>query len=456
MSDVARGTQSPHIRLAEILSALSHSLDLTQGLPRGHMVRCCWIGTSIGREMGLAGDALSDLYYTLLLKDLGCSSNAARVCSYYLTDDLAFKRGAKLMNGSLPQALRFIITHTGLQVGTAERFKAIFRAMKTGTGMAKELTETRCQRGAEIARKMRFGDRVADGIHNLYEHWDGSGMPESRRGDDIPANSQIALLAQVLDVFLVGAGRETACREIRSRAGKWFAPSLVAAFERASAGPVFWEALASDQLQQAIYELEPAHALRFADDDYLDDIAEGFAQVVDSKSPYTAGHSERVTVFADMIAEQMGIDQGRRRVLRRASLLHDIGKLGISNSILDKPGRLTDEEFATIKRHPVYSEQILAQIGAFADMVPVAVGHHERLDGTGYPYGLSGDQINLDTRIVTVADIFDALTADRPYRAAMPVSKALEILKTMQGCAIDGRCLEALIAALAKTQAAAA
>src|SRR3954464_7737793 len=189
------------------------------------------------------------------------------------------------------------------------------------------------------------------------------------------------------------------------------------------------------------------------DEDYLDDIAAAFAEVVDSKSPYTRGHSERVTLFTDMIAEQMGFDAGQRRWLRGAGRLHDIGKLGVSNAILDKPGKLDDDEWAAMRMHAVHSEAILARIGAFSELAPIASAHHERLDGTGYPRGLSAEQICLETRIITTADIFDALTADRPYRAAMPVTKALAIMSGMLGTQIDADCFAALRRALGRVDA---
>jgi HD-GYP domain-containing protein (c-di-GMP phosphodiesterase class II) len=166
--------------------------------------------------------------------------------------------------------------------------------------------------------------------------------------------------------------------------------------------------------------------------------------VIDSKSPYTSGHSERETLFSDMIAERLAFTAEQRRWLKRAALLHDIGKLGVSNSILDKPGKLDADEWAAMQLHAAYTETILSRIAAFCDLAPVAGAHHERLDGKGYPHGLSGDEIVLETRIITTADIFDALTADRPYRAAMPVTKALAIMTDMLGTAIDGRCFEAL------------
>lgn len=186
------------------------------------------------------------------------------------------------------------------------------------------------------------------------------------------------------------------------------------------------------------------------DETHLDDIAAGFAEVVDAKSPFTAGHSERVTVFSDLIAEQLGYSEEKRRWLRRAALLHDIGKLGVSNTILDKKGALDTAEFDAVKMHPVHSKSILDRISIFKDIAPIAGGHHEKLDGSGYPDGLRGEEIGLDTRIVTVADIFDALTADRPYRAAMPEDEALKIMDRMAGAEIDPVCLDGLKAALAE------
>ena len=180
------------------------------------------------------------------------------------------------------------------------------------------------------------------------------------------------------------------------------------------------------------------------DEDYLDDIASAFADVIDAKSPFTAGHSARVTLFADMIGEEMGLGDAHRRWLRRAALLHDIGKLGVSNDILDKPGRLDAEEWAVIRTHPGLSRQILERVPAFADLASVAGGHHERLDGRGYPGGLTADALCLETRILSVADVFDALSAERPYRAAMPIPKALGIMDEDAGAAFDPDCLAAL------------
>ena len=436
------------VRLAELLGAMCHALDLTEGQPEGHCVRCCWIGMHIGREIGLGDAELSDLYYVLLLKDLGCSSNAARICQLYLADDLGFKRDFKFINGSLPQALRFVLSHTGMQAGLSERFRAIVNVFHNGGEIARELIETRCQRGAEIARKMRFSEAVAAGVRDLDEHWNGHGKPDGVAGTAISIYSRIALIAQVADVFRTGAAAETALHEIKNRSGTWFDPKLVGAFERVAADPAFWIAMEAPDFEGAVLAMEPTQGTTLVDEDYLDDVAAAFAQVIDSKSPYTSGHSSRVTLFADMIAEQLLLSSEARRWLKRAALLHDIGKLGVSNTILDKPGKLDEAEWIAVRAHAAHSEAILSRVSVFRHLAGIAGAHHERLDGKGYPKGLKADQIGLETRIISVADVFDALTAERPYRGPMPVEKALAIMIGDAGTALDATCIVALRQAL--------
>lgn len=448
MNRLSNGPSPYGLKLAELISALSHALDITEGQPEGHCVRCCWIGMHLGRTIGLADEDLWGLYYTLLLKDLGCSSNAARICELYLTDDLSFKRDFKTVGDSLPSVLQFVLKHTGLKAGLAERFRSVLNIMREGSEIAQELIATRCQRGAEIARLLRFPESVALGIYSLDEHYNGQGKPEGLAGEAVPLFSRIALLAQVIDVFHTAGGQQAALDEIRLRAGRWFDPRLVEAFEQIAEVEVFWTTLSSPQIGEAVLALEPASHVVALDDDYLDDIAAAFGQVVDSKSPYTSGHSARVALYTDLIAEQMGLSFERRRWLKRGALLHDVGKLGVSNSVLDKPGKLDADEWAAVQAHAMYTETILARIEAFAELARVSAAHHERLDGKGYPRGLLADEISIETRIITTADIFDAITAERPYRGAIPIPKTLEMMAENLGTAIDARCFEALKQAL--------
>ena len=440
------------LELAELIGALSQALDITEGQPPGHCLRCAVLGMALADELGVEPARRRELYYTLLLKDLGCSSNAARICELYLTDDLGFKRDFKRVGDSLPQVVRFVLDHTGLQAPLAERFRATLDIFQHGGEIATELIRTRCQRGAEIARQLRFGDAVAQGVHALDEHWDGGGRPDGLGGEAIPLAARVALLAQVADVFNAAGGPDAALAELRLRRGRWFDPSLVDAFVRAAARDGFWQALRADGLAERVRALEPERGSVALDDDYLDEIAAAFGSIIDAKSPYTAGHSARVALYADLLAERLGLDAPRRRWLRRGALLHDLGKLGVSNAVLDKPAALSAEEWEAVRMHPVYTERILGALQPFAELATVAGAHHERLDGTGYPRRLCGDAIALETRIITTADVFDAISAERPYRGAVPLQQTLQMMRRMVGSALDAHCVDALEAVVESLQ----
>lgn len=442
------------LKLAELMAAMSYALDLTEGQPQGHCLRSCWIGMKVAQALGLDAASRWSLYYSILLKDLGCSSNAARICELYLTDDRAFKHDFKRVGTGAADLLAFVATRTGAHAGWRQRVSALMNIARNGDAIAGDLIRTRCTRGAEIARRLRFPAEVADAIHGLDEHHDGSGRPDGLAGEAIPLASRIALLAQVADVFHFSDGPEAATAELRRRSGTWFDPRIVQAFEAAARSPDFWPVLQDDELERAVLALEPASHTVPVDDDYLDAIAEAFGAVVDAKSPFTAGHSERVGFYTDVLARRLGIADDRRRWLRRAALLHDVGKLGVSNTILDKPGRLDADEWQAVKLHASYSEQILGRLSPFEELARIAAAHHEKLDGTGYPRGLRGDEIALETRIITTADIFDAITAERPYHAATPVERALEIMRGHVGSALDPDCFAALEQVVALERAA--
>ena len=436
--------QRPVVSLAELVGAFSYALDLTEGQPPGHCVRSCWIGSHVGRELGLDAAERSDLYYAILLKDLGCSSNAARICELYEADDRAFKQGFKTVGTSLAATLRFVVAKTAPSAPLKRKVAAVGNILRNGDAIAQEMILSRCTRGADIARSLRFSDAVCDGIYRLDEHWDGSGRPGRLKGTAIPRFAQIALLAQIADVFHRHAGVTAAIDEVARRSGGWLDPDLCAAFARVAARPEFWSGLVSPMIDTRLLLLAPAANAIEVDDDYLDDIAAAFGQVIDAKSPYTAGHSTRVAKLAVKIGEAMGMLPARRRWLYRAALLHDVGKLSVSNFILDKPGSLDEREWEAMRGHAGHTQAILGRIGALADIAPIAAAHHERLDGTGYPLRLADRQITRETRIITTCDFYDALTSDRPYRAAMTHDEALAIMTAEEGKAIDPDCLAAL------------
>ena len=445
--DASAGSGSG-LRLSDLLGAMSHALDLTEGLSSGHSARAGWIAMKVADQLGLTRAQKRDLFYSTLLKDAGCSSNSARLCEIYRADDLALKRDFRTVGPTMADTLKYVFSHAAPNASFRTRAATILDIVRNGSTLVTELIETRCHRGADIVRRLRFSEEVAGAIASLDEHWDGGGKPRGLKGEEVPLFSRVALLAQVAEVFFAAEGRAAALAEVKRRSGTWFDPRVVEAFFRVAEDEVLWWQLDEGAEALAIAEVDEDEALA-VDEDYLDEVAEAFADVIDAKTPFTGGHSDRVADYADLIAEKLGFDASRRRSLRRAALLHDIGKLGVSNRILDKPGRLDETEWEAMRRHPADSEAILSRISAFGDAARIGGAHHERLDGKGYPKGVSADAIDLATRIVTVADVFDALTADRPYRKAMTAEKALEIITADLDVAFDRSCVEALRRGLA-------
>ncbi len=187
----------------------------------------------------------------------------------------------------------------------------------------------------------------------------------------------------------------------------------------------------------------------------FDSLIDVLGDSIESRDPYTAGHSREVMRYSVGIAEEMGLDEDEVEVIKYAALLHDYGKIGIPDEILSKPNDLTDDEFETIKRHAVYTREILGKIAFEKKLraVPeIAGSHHERLTGEGYPDGLSGEEIPLGSRIIAVADAFQAMTSDRPYRGAKTAGDAVSELKAGISVDYDGDAVGALVLVLIRNR----
>lgn len=437
-------TYPPRVRLSEVVAALSYALDITEGQPEGHAVRSCLIGMRVAEAIGLPQEQRAPLFYALLLKDLGCSSNAARICQLFSVDDIAFKADAKLNDWSdFPRSAIRLIRSIAPDGSPLERAARVLTfGLEGGGGAVRQIFEVRCHRGAAIAAELGFGAGAADAIRTLDEHWDGRGSPAGLRGDAIPLLGRILCLAQTVEIFAstfgVGAARDVA----RRRRGAWFDPTLVDALEPLWRDAPFWRALQGDA-RAALARYRPDDITLAEDDRLLDRLAEAFAQVIDAKSPWTFAHSTGVAAKAVGIGTVLGLGDDELRDLRRAALLHDMGKLGVSNRILDKPGRLDADEIAAMRQHPLYTRRILERVGSFQSIAVVASLHHERLDGRGYPYGIGGAALPRDARILAAADFCDALCSARPYRAAMPWDEARAVMEREVG---SGLCPEVFAA----------
>ncbi|MBX3114084.1 MAG: HD domain-containing protein [Fimbriimonadaceae bacterium] len=438
---------------AGILAALSLALDLVEGQPEGHSIRSCGIAQKIADQLGLSEQQHEDLYYAALLKDSGCSNNSVRIHKVFGGDEILVKRGVKFVDWSSPlESVKYGISVTEIGNTLGAKLRRVAANIGPPNKVMHEVTQARCTRGAAIAKKLGFSNEVASAIHGLDEHWDGKGSPFGVKGTEIPLLARILCIAQTMEVFVVAFGVNETYGMLRKRKGKWFDPELVSACESFENDTEFWGNLLSLDHKS----IEPKWLDSKALDADIDAICEAFAMIIDAKSAFTAEHSTRVAEYAVSLGRHMSLPAEELILLKRAGLMHDIGKLAVSSGILEKPGKLDDQEFAAIKSHPKHSFQILNRISSFEDIAQIASAHHERLDGRGYWQGLSGDQLSLHVRLMTVSDVFDALTANRPYRDAMPLDKVFAIMDSDIGSAFCPDCVRALHEVFGSSQTLAA
>jgi putative nucleotidyltransferase with HDIG domain len=430
-----RSETKRELRLSEVLAGLSHALDITEGQPRGHTERSCVIGMRLVESLGLDDATRSSAFYALLLKDAGCSSNASKVAALFGADDAIVKSTRRLTDtSSRSEAVGHLLRTVAPGRSPLTKAQHVAAVLRFGSEGARSLVAMRCERGAAVARAIGLGETVARAILDVDEHWDGRGYPAGLEGEEISLVGRVLCLAQTTEVFWRRGGPTAACAIARERRGTWFDPELVDALLPLEHDDQFWHGLQTPDVSA----LEPPDRVLLADDGRLDRVAEAFASVIDAKSPYTARHSEGVADIAVALAIVLELGSEDRATLRRAALLHDIGKLGVSNRILDKPGPLTDAEREVVRSHPRWSLEILTRVTAFGELARIAARHHERLDGSGYPSALTAEELDLPSRILAVADVAEALSADRPYRDAL---SADEVFRTIRGEA--GRTLHA-------------
>jgi putative nucleotidyltransferase with HDIG domain len=444
------------VRQSDVLAGLSYALDLTEGQRPGHAVRSCLIGMRIGAAMQLSAAERSALFYALLMKDLGCSSNSARFAALFGSNDHDLKADIKQIDWTRAlEAFRFVARNAAPGQFLLKRTWRMLAIMARGPEGAREVVRTRCERGADIAGMLGLEADTVHAIRALDEHWDGQGQPYNKKGADIPVLARILGLAQTVEVFFTTHDLTTAYEVAAVRRGTWFDPAVVDALFSFRNDQSFWVGLGTDDDLRRLKAVEPDAQAETATDERLDTIAAAFASVIDAKSPWTFRHSTGVAETAVAIGTVIGLSKPDLRVLRRAALLHDLGKLGVSNLILDKPGKLTDEEFLAMKRHPDHTAQILSRVSCFTSLAEDAVSHHERLDGRGYHRRLADHQLGLGARILAVADICDALRASRPYRAGLPVDRVLDIMGRETGTALDPEVFAALTTVLTRVEPAA-
>jgi HD-GYP domain-containing protein (c-di-GMP phosphodiesterase class II) len=435
--------------LTDMLAALSFALDLTEGQPMGHSLRTNLIGMELAARLDLPLQVRRDLYYAALLKDAGCSSNASAVFEMFGGDDIAAKRDRMMTDWSNDvRAALYAFEHAAPGASWFERAKRVATLARLGPRSAARLVQVRCDRGAEIVTQLGFGRGAAEAVRALEEHWDGHGHPLGLKGEQIPLASRVLGLAQILEVFSAGSGPWSGLALVRRRSGKWFDPTMVEACRGMEPLLARWIAMSTRELRDEVSLAEPGQASLLAGTATMRRVAHVFAGIVDAKSPFTGAHSQRVAALSVAITRNLGWSAERVEEVRSAALLHDIGKLSVPNSILDKPGALDPAEWEIMRMHALYTERILEHVKGFEWFAFASAAHHERMDGRGYCRGLDGDSLPELSRVLAVADVYDALSTARPYRHALSPPEVFMIMDRDEAKGFCPRCYDALKAVI--------
>ena len=296
----------------------------------------------------------------------------------------------------------------------------------------------------ELAAKLGLGEQVRASLKQSYERWDGKGA-YGLRGDQIAMSSRLINLADVVEVFRRTGGIDAAVAVARERSGTQFDPDLVEMF--CQQAPLIFGDLDTAASWDLVIDAEPSLAAVVSDIE-LDDALSAIGEFAELKSPWLMGHARGVADLATEAGQSYGLPQADVSRLRRVAFVHDIGRLGVSNTIWDKPAALSRSELERVRLHPYLTERMLSFSAGLAPLGTMAAQHHERLDGSGYPRGVSGDAITSAGRILAAADSYHALTEARPHRPPRPAADAADELRAGVGSGrLDGAAVDAVLRA---------
>ncbi|HEX2103621.1 MAG TPA: HD domain-containing phosphohydrolase [Solirubrobacteraceae bacterium] len=433
------------MRLAELVAVLSLGTDLGLGQPMEHVLRQCLIALRLADRLELDEDERAVLYYTALLAYVGCHVDAHEQAKW-LGDDLVVKADARRtdLDGGRRE-VAFLIGHLGAGRPPLERLR-LGLAYLSGDGRRAldAMFENHWIATEGLTRALGLGQPVVDSLGQTFERWDGKGLWKTR-GDACPLTARVTILVDVVEVFHRVGGVDAAVAAARERSGTQFDPDLVALF--ADEAPALLDGLDAGGTWDAVIDAEPSLHRRLADP-HLERALEAIADFTDLKSPFHLGHSRRVGDLAAAAAERSGRPADDVRLARRAGLVHDLGRLGVPNTIWDKPAALAPTEWERVRLHPYLSERMLSASPALAPLAAVAGRHHERLDGSGYPRGLHGDALTATERVLAVADAYTAMTEPRAHRAARAAAEAVAAVRDeVRSGRLDARAADAVLGA---------
>jgi HD-GYP domain-containing protein (c-di-GMP phosphodiesterase class II) len=437
---------SVRVRLAEPVAALSLATDLGMGQPLEQALRTCLLAVSAGTELGLDGATRSDIYYLALLRFIGCTSDAHEQAALVGGDEIAFYAGvAPAVMGETPEYLAFLVRRFAADAPPLTRARLVGRVLADGTAGARRSIAIHCEVARMLAARMGLPERMGIGLAHIFERWDGKGIPGELAGEEIPAVARIVAAARDVDLFYRLGGWDSVVEVLRRRRAKAYDPAVADVFLARGEG---WLAeLAGAPVWEAALAAEPEPWVR-VDDARFDAVLEAFAAFADLKSPFTRGHSEGVAALAEGAARQAGLAEREAREVRRAALVHDLGRTGVPNGIWDKPGPLTRTEWERVRLHPYLTERVLSQAAALWPLAALAGAHHERLDGSGYHRGSPAALLSPAARILAAADAYQAMTQERPHRPAFSSQEAAKELAAEADCGrLDGDAVRCVLAA---------
>lgn len=440
-------TAGARLRLIELLAPLSMVTDLGMGAADEQALRACLVATGLARRMGLGEAAAGDVFYATLLEHLGCTATAHEEAARLGGDELATRPIVFRTDFARASEVFGMLRGVGSGGPVSLRARATFGLM-TGGSWGEQVMAGVCEVGATLARQLRMQAAVELSLRQIFERWDGRGTPKGMRGEAIEKPARFAVVASQAVAIAVALGIDEAVRAVGRRSGGWFDPAISAAFEREGRS-LLSDAMASDALQLAI-ELEPK-PWRTVPEDRIDEIAAVFGGMADLKSTYTLGHSQGVATLAGAAGRAYGLPEEDTARLRRAALLHDLGRVGVPAGIWEKRGRLTRVEWERVRLHAYQSERILARCPRLSGLAELAGMHHERLDGSGYHRQARGAATPTEVRILAAADACHAMTEPRPHRPAMTPDAAASALRAdVKSGRLDAGGVEAVLVATGK------
>jgi HD-GYP domain-containing protein (c-di-GMP phosphodiesterase class II)/DNA-binding CsgD family transcriptional regulator len=426
------------------VAALSLGVDLGFGQPMEHVLRECMIALRLADRIGLEEAERSTVYYTALLVNVGCHADAHEQAKWF-GDDIALKSTKYDRDFRTLRAAAATMSLVGSGNPPLHRFRVGLEFAISGHRDLDGMVERHSAIARGLAERLGLAEAVQEAVGASYEQWDGKGWPGGLEGDRIPVAARLAQFAEFIEVAHRLGGIDAAVALAERRAGSQFDPGLSAVL-RADAEDILG-GLDSANTWGAVIDAEPALRVTLSGASF-DQALLAIADFVDLKSPYTLGHARAVAELAAATASGLGLPEDETRMLRRAGLVHDLGRLGVSNAIWDKPAPLGAGEWERVRLHPYLTERMLQQSKALAPLAAIAVQHRERLDGSGYPKGLLGGAITRHARILAVADAYQSMLEPRPYRPQLTADAAADQLQAdSRAGKLDAEAVAAVLAA---------